>query len=421
MVIINHPFFVRDAEDLKISKGIRKPTFSTHLSTAQLSGANIMGNALDDESLYCQTGCILSIESLDSSDSDKMNSTATSSQFVSVDEFGTVMFWVTNEILSTTSIDENLRQSPWGRTILLATKCISIHNVQSFNQLKYNGISSSNNNNKQPRLLREDFMKLRHHAIATIPGDSSSLLFTGANGQLHRISRTGQSSFPCVYSRASNDEFSSGVVGLSNASKQIMSYESITTVSVRPPVVFHKKPSVDLAQLVLVGRENGSLDLFQLDSSQPIHSWVLTAVKTNGTDNSKLTNNIICIKWLQFAKSAFIVIDSDGTLFYFDLLHDFYHPIFAESIALKSGESLTRGAIDLSRLNSTLDTYRVVTIYNSSKSGHHSGTINLRCLNSAVSIAKKYTDEDELELQEKLLSIVTSTVKTTCVSLSEKK
>jgi len=412
----------KDSEDLKISKGIRKPTFSTHLSAIQLNSGVVTNNNFDEEYLYNHSGRILQIESLDSLNTfdDANIFTFAASQFITLDEFGTIIFWVSSESFSASHVEENLKQSPWGKVVLLPTKCISLS--PSIYELKYSS------NDRQPVVkkqsatnnLRGEFVTSSYCTLGTIANDFSSFLLSDAFGQLHRISRTGQISFPSIYSRRGNSEEINCQLK-KNSSQIIHSFEKVTVIAARLPINFQQKPIVDIAELVLVGRENGNLDLFQLEDEVPIHTWVLSAM--SGFCNSKIAQNqiseIVCVKWLQYTKAAFIVLDSSGVFFYFDLLHDFYHPIFVESIGYRSIDKLTKLNIDVSRLNSTLDTYRIVVVDNSTKSDSTSGNILLRSLNSSLFSSKKYSDEDEQNLQQKLLSTVTNTVKSTSIVLPD--
>jgi hypothetical protein len=103
----------------------------------------------------------------------------------------------------------------------------------------------------------------------------------------------------------------------------------------------------DSSTLVLVGKSNGELELYlELNASKVlIYKWRLSSclsaveVKTNrlncpGHSSSDLEFEIAVeyICWCPDRASAFFVIMTDGTLIYFDLLIDPFHPIGIESI-----------------------------------------------------------------------------------------
>lgn len=387
-------YYDRDSEDLKISKGIRKPTFSTHLSLASLN----VGGALDEESFISNYGQVVQIESIGFNSSNHASSMLSSSQFVTLDEFGTVLFWVTSEEVELSSrFEENLKRSPWGKMTLLPTKSFSPQSLQQLKQLSGNSLNQKLSNHRFYNSVPQV------NVLGVISDDSSSFLLSDNLGHFHRISRTGQVCSPNSFNRKVEILKSSGEGEL------IASYDKVTVISTRPTLWSTPKDEVDNGSLVLVGRENGTLDLFQLQEPFPIHTWSLTtlsAAQRLKVANDKISNEIVCIKWLQYARSAFMVIDSCGIFYYFDLLHDFYHPIFVESIGLKSSDRINKNELDVSRLNSTLDSYRIALIQGGADNSYE---LSVRLINSAIMTSQKYTEEDEQRLQSKLRSVATST------------
>jgi hypothetical protein len=342
-------------------------------------------------------GQVIQIESVGFTSSTHGTSMLSSSQFVTLDEFGTVLFWVASEEAElSTRIEENLKRSPWGKITLLPTKSFSPKSIQQLKQLTGN---TSNNKLSHQRA----YNSVPHvHVMGVISDDSSSFLLSDNLGHFHRISRTGQVSLPTSFNRKVE------ILSNNGDGEVITSYDNITVISTRPTLWSTPKDEVDNGSLILVGRENGTLDLFQLQEPFPVHTWSLTALSAAQRLKSagdKISNEIVCIKWLQYARSAFVAIDSSGVFYYFDLLHDFYHPIFVESIGLKSSDRINKNDLDVSRLNSTLDSYRIAVTQSATST---SSELSVRHINSAIMTSQKYTEEDEQQLHAKLRSIATN-------------
>jgi hypothetical protein len=112
-----------------------------------------------------------------------------------------------------------------------------------------------------------------------------------------------------------------------NESKQITSNYATSTSS---------------AGLLLVGREDATVDLFQLDIDFPVYSWnianfISNKNTSNNTSNSSSNNElrnvkIVYLKWCPLRASVFFVVDSNLNIFLFDLLIDQYKPIFIDSL-----------------------------------------------------------------------------------------
>jgi hypothetical protein len=84
---------------------------------------------------------------------------------------------------------------------------------------------------------------------------------------------------------------------------------------------------------ILVGRADGSLDLFSSNEEYPLISWSLDTM-LESRNNKSGGQAILHISWLEFSVSSFLVIDSRGSLYHFDLLMDLYKPFRTESLGL---------------------------------------------------------------------------------------
>jgi hypothetical protein len=135
-------FFCRDALDLKISKGIRKPCYSTNLSFASPDSLGAVGgSSLGQEEAWQHSSPVVQVEALGTGlaggAAAVAGGSAAVSQFVSVDESGMLIFWVTSSSSSSASstaasaaaasIAEDLQRSPWSGVVLVQTRQIHTH------------------------------------------------------------------------------------------------------------------------------------------------------------------------------------------------------------------------------------------------------------------------------------------------------
>ena len=105
--------------------------------------------------------------------------------------------------------------------------------------------------------------------------------------------------------------------------------------------------------LVLVGRVDGSLDLFQLDQDAPLQSWQLAnfiALVDGGTGGSKKGRSsgspseerlcpVVYVSWCPLRPSSFIAVDQRGNCFLFDLLENQQAPVVCTASASASASS----------------------------------------------------------------------------------
>lgn len=96
----------------------------------------------------------------------------------------------------------------------------------------------------------------------------------------------------------------------------------------------------------------GTIDLFQLNHSYPLQSWNLKHFEALITDNGSRINNkigsIIFIRWCTSKLASFLVVDSRGYCYYFDLLENPLAPLYCEKIDINNLSELTIKTIDLS-------------------------------------------------------------------------
>lgn len=96
--------------------------------------------------------------------------------------------------------------------------------------------------------------------------------------------------------------------------------------------------------LVLVGRTDGSLDIFVLESGEILTTWNdLTLFQTKSRQNDDFstdlfqTSAIVYVTWVPWKSIAsFIAVDSGGYLYYFDLTRDSSKPLYVEDLSVPS-------------------------------------------------------------------------------------
>ena len=96
--------------------------------------------------------------------------------------------------------------------------------------------------------------------------------------------------------------------------------------------------------LVLVGRTDGSLDIFVLESGEILTTWndlTLFQSKSRPHDDYSTdlfqTSAIVYVSWVPWKSIAsFIAVDSCGFLYYFDLTRDSSKPIYVEDLSVTS-------------------------------------------------------------------------------------
>jgi hypothetical protein len=235
-----------------------------------------------------------------------------------LDQTGKVVFWVTQDAKA--EDEQNiLRVSPWSNVVLIPTKsiaCVSDRGTQVSPR-----ISS--------RSKAVGSLWLDYDSFLLPMPDDSCLLFPERDGRVSKIVRIGEPTTPPVYSRSIvTDQVEANV----QTPKAQMDFASLVTcVAVRPTPT-----NSSLPDLMVIGRCDGSIDLFQLDQQYPVISWnvgnLLTA-RSVGPTNLK-NQKIILLKWLPFCETSFLALDGNGTLHHFDLMMDIYKPFRSESLGL---------------------------------------------------------------------------------------
>lgn len=299
----------RDAIDLCIDKGIRKPSYSV----------NLLLNANKDIDSDQHTSAIIQIESIGGNAAAGITTaSAVTSQFASLDRNGTIILWITS-IVSPSSAAGNSDHglSPTSTVSLVQTRVLHIIHEQSPSFTNY-----------------IDIVKAAT-VFATIPHDVSTLLAASSGGCIKKLARFGEPSAPTYYNRSTEDMVIESA-NASSVSTEIVYSSTVTCIAVRK-----QHSSSSMSPLLLAGRDDGSVDLFQIDKSSPLQSWALA----NYDNNNKETPAIVVVRWCPTRSEAFFAIDAIGRCYFFDILLNASAPMYKDSIPKSN---LTSCTIDIS-------------------------------------------------------------------------
>lgn len=358
----------RDSADLGIDKGIRKASYATRLSL------NLQHELDIDQHSFG----IIQVQPLGavSLHSDLL----AVSQFVSLDLGGMATLWVTSEGSFNSGLTD-FGLSPWAKVSLVQTRVLRLDSGPPPGLADRTAAAGANRNDRvapskkatglsSSYAASTTFRSLQNSAVlAAVPNDPSTILVSAPKGQICKLVRFGatNSSPLDVLERASSstDEL---VVNLDDSKRDSSTaartidrtsfFSHVTAIAVREkldvptPISTTSKaedkedegkeqPEHSSASsassasassagscLVLVGRMDGSVDLFQMDQTAPLQSWTLNqfddldpcpAAKSDQRDSSS-TAPVISIKWCAKRKSAFFATDTFGRIYFFDLL-----------------------------------------------------------------------------------------------------
>ena len=287
---------------------------------------------------YAHNAAITQIDTLGSY---AMSVSASASQFYSVDTTGKVALWITSGVdqralpssSSSLSSSENgvtvdYGISPWSNVRLILSRVMGagkISNAKSF----FSAIPSS-----------------AFPVAGTIPGDDSTLLLGDPGGIVKKISRFGSPLSPSCLTLFENETIE---LNCSLRSDRNRSSASSSTFRENDEIYTASVTSVSVCSyssprnLVLIGRSNGVIDLYRLDSKVSLHSWDMS-----GLANARTQSRVVLLRWLPSSPSSFISATADGFVCIIDLLKDPYNPIASEFCNSKESSSADAIIADLS-------------------------------------------------------------------------
>ena len=324
----------RDSTDLGIERGIRKPCYSTiPLTPDQGSSSGSSGGGGLDAMLNLDqhAAAITRVESIGDTGSGQSQS-ASASQFASLDQRGVVCLWVT--AAKDSGVDNaDAGLAPWGRVALVMTRTLNVDGGPGGVWSMYLDAPS---------------------ALATVPGDVSTLLCAAQRGKLSKVVRFGSAPAPLELQRSEQgggkfemtSEFQPQLRGgQSSSGCHTVLHSDVTCIAVQKKASQsqsqsqdknnkgeNKNSEYDRAQLILVGRADGTVDLFRMDVSAPVHSWTFPFKGAEVDKSSSKTASIVSVRWLPNRFSSFAVVDSLGNCFLFDLLLDAHKPVTVENL-----------------------------------------------------------------------------------------
>lgn len=384
MLVMLFSLFNSDSRDLNIATGIRSPSFSTHLSV----GSSIDG---DDDVLH---SCAVShLESMDF-DIEFSSMTARTSQFVSIDESGVVIFWITNE--QPNSLQENLRRSPWGKVFMLPTRQIEL-NFSFPKQILQKG---EKGRGAMRGLLdaKTSVFRNTNCLLAPIPTDSTSILVSAFDGTLFRYGRSGELIPPNRFHRIS---CLASIKQSNNNEDQLKtlfkSFQQISCIAVRPATTKSE------LELVLIGRADGSIDLFHLNDEFPICTWNTQLQEKKMEKSCFEIKNIFWLSEIQF-----LAIDANGMVYLFDLRQSAFQAILSEKLDVDV--NMWQSSIAVSSPRSDADDIRLII-------GALEPKIKLFSLTLNKSTVANLSQEDVQLIEERLFSLSSKSKTETDVAL----
>ena len=359
------------------------------------------------------------------------------SQFVSIDDSGVIMFWVTSSLSSASAsaaqdLDRgsavlaaaagsssssssssgghgssssgglagaaDLGRSSWSKVSLLQTRRLqvtsSIPRSVAPSPSSSSSSSSSSSFSQRPKQDsgrsvsgpsdRGSGLQAPRAVLSTLPQDLSTLLVAAPGGSVLKLARFGAAAHPHALKRDERTQFlqilSSGGGGgeeerKSMGGKEVKYFTSVSAMGVRsccyrPSRSREPEPEPEWAgaqeselsfsvALVLVGRTDGSVDLFRSDCEGPLQSWSLSSSSSSSSSSSCAvvllrhgrcddlpalhSPNLTCSalscpldRWIPHRPAAFLAVDSAGRLFLFDLLRDAGGPVGTEQLSTET-------------------------------------------------------------------------------------
>lgn len=367
--------------DLGITRGIRKPCYSSHLSSLM---------SLQELEEDQHTAPIMSIQSIDHfADSDSKITSSVVSQFASIDEAGCIIFWVTSQS-TIDDIEADFGRSPWGRLSLVVTKKLS-PNSFSFGRGLGHAWSSTEATHNKDRLTFYSLhtaVQQAKVAFSTVPNDPSLILVSATGGKIVKVGRFGDAPHPHVFDRSNANNFDV-VCGESKTdrgggSKAVDFFLAATCIDVRSSYSLDHSAS---SCLFLVGRSDGSIDLFQLDAEAPLVSWNLPSFLDSAEKST--TNQVVLVRWCPKRPSVFFAVDEAANVYLFDLSNNLFRPVFIDKL---DSSHIRSSRIDISTVAPGSKRFHLLLVDRASNRG-----ISVKKLNKSIltSTFKNLADEED--------------------------
>lgn len=378
------------------------------------AGASTSSRNIDGDVSGQHSASIVQIESIDTSGGYSSGSSS-SSQFITLDETGLVAVWMASEDVAATaaassqakkdiSADE-IGLSPRGMVKLIKRRVIPPDCRVFYSLSATNFASSASRGPSSSSSVSSGFSELSLSSgpipvLAVDPFDPSVLLIGVGHGAVFKGSTTGSalSTANAVSSGSISINGAAGAIAggssssasSSSSSSSSMYYKRNATQSVFVQLSNSKSadnsaamssfgsyvapvsciaissPSAGAVALtdgqssnesfVLVGRSDGTLDLFSPSSESPLFSWQLNAEFELCGEKSKSSamRGVVKVSWLPSSCTSFMAIDNSGVVFVFDLQKDTSHPTEIDYSARDSAfRSIHPNKVDISGTRAT--------------------------------------------------------------------
>ena len=380
----------RDAADLKVFTGVRKACFTTydHVSSSSNNSSSINSGAGGQHA-----AAIVCVDSIDTGGGESRM--AVSSQFITLDDAGFITIWLTSE-------DVSVANSFSGDNDPLVYK----GNIGGENEAEVGLSPQGMVKLVKRRVIPPDCsLFYSHHqaglqmtagvlpVLATNPIDPSILLVSVGRGLVYRGSsvQSTQAQSPhqarwelhesptapwcfrrtatknvqvSISDPAAGDRLDAWAASDKRFASELDCWNDVSYFSPVTCIVCSSgKSEFRDGSYVLVGRADGTLDLYSSKTETPVLSWSLPAevemCKSSGGRATGLNKRgVALVKWMPSSVTSFVAVDTAGIVYLFNLLVDPDHAIEIDS----SGEdrqhyrSLYQAGVSMSGSHVTMST-----------------------------------------------------------------
>ena len=364
MTVLLGNIYHRDSIDLKIDKGLRKPCYTTY-HTAQKRQS---GPTTEHHGKICQVkavGGILDVNYNSSGNAHDDNNTRYPmhlSQFITADEFDTVLLWVTVEVNNNTvtansdgtdnnSANNNMIHevrdyniSPWSNIKLTVSRKLEMNHIYSMR-------NSTTTLNSNMNGILDDINCIDNHGsnnivLISIPGDSASTFLYCNNNEKHsnniyKLIRLGVAPAPNIYTLLhspdtvnnthSNSEgvtldycgvYDTKVICMDCTTMHVESTPDNTMGPCDTESDTNAPLSSNMYHFLLVGREDGSIDLYDMNTNIPLLNYKPSDHITSKTKNivttellsssSTTSYAMIAVKWISNTSFVCVLLTVSG-------------------------------------------------------------------------------------------------------------
>eukprot|EP01012_Entosiphon_sulcatum_P017687 TRINITY_DN22430_c0_g1_i1.p1 TRINITY_DN22430_c0_g1~~TRINITY_DN22430_c0_g1_i1.p1 ORF type:complete len:1095 (-),score=165.65 TRINITY_DN22430_c0_g1_i1:25-3288(-) len=236
------------------------------------------------------------------------NAADSSEQIATLDQYGTVMFWVTVELSQrdTEISDTDLGLNVFGRVKLAKSTQLRIANPQRFGLPDVLGADPSarpdDDLRSRGRTKGALLAEITTYDIEFIPDEPSQFVVGTDTGYVVHSSRFGQNATPAVYYSITPNVFLRPIDRASQlaVARDLKYGTSCLTVQYCPTDT----------KFFIAGFDDGSVSLYKTEDNVPVFTFTLS------------TYPIICVRWSNQHKGLFFVLDSSGAIFLMDLMRE---------------------------------------------------------------------------------------------------